>query len=61
MKTPRGAHVSHANPGAPIELVLWGDGRVDQVLRLSDMHALFLAHQLLQAVVGNEQAKARGK
>jgi hypothetical protein len=43
-------------PGRPIELVLGRD-----VLVLSDSQALFLAYQLLQFVLGNDQARVRAK
>jgi hypothetical protein len=49
-------YVRQTFPGKPIELVLGSD-----VLVLSDSQALFLAYQLLQFVLGNDQAKVRGK
>jgi hypothetical protein len=47
-------YVRQQFPGQPIELVLGSD-----VLVLSNSQALFLAYQLLQFVLGNDQAKVR--
>jgi hypothetical protein len=48
-------YVRQTLPGTPIELVQ-GD---QPPLTLSDSQALFLAYQLLQCLMGNDQAKAR--
>lgn len=42
-------------PGQPIYLRLSSD----EPLQISDSQALFLAHQLIQAVLGSDQARAR--
>ena len=47
--------VTQTFPGAPIMLRLGSH----EPLQLSDSQALFLAYQLLQFVMGNDQAKAR--
>jgi hypothetical protein len=47
-------YVRQQFPGKPIEMVLGSD-----VLVLSDSQALFLAYQLLQCLMGNEQSKVR--
>jgi hypothetical protein len=47
-------YVRQTFPGAPIELVQGND-----VQPLSDSQALFLAYQLLQCVLGNDQHKVR--
>jgi hypothetical protein len=49
-------YVRQTFPGQPIELVLGSD-----VMALSDSQALFLAYQLLQCLMGNEQCKVRAK
>jgi hypothetical protein len=50
-------YASQTFPGQPIEL-RWGN---EPPLQLSDSQALFLAYQLLQFVMGNDQAKVRAK
>lgn len=59
LSTPSGAYCRHAFPGAPIEVLFWGDGAVNHSKFVNDIQAVALAQQLLQAVLENQQAALR--
>lgn len=56
---PHGVFARQAFPGAPIEVIWWGDGAVNHFQFVRDEEALRLASDLTRMVHASMQANAR--